>query len=85
MLHQNLTLQQLSHLRKKITLQELREALHIHQSDLGKKLGIKQAAVSRKERRHDMHISHLRKTVEAMGGKLVITAHFSGVDIHLNT
>ena len=36
------------------------EALDIAQEELGELLGIKQAAVSRMERRSDMHISKLR-------------------------
>jgi len=71
-------------LREEMTLQELREALNIQQGELGEKLGIKQAAVSRKERRRDMYLSHLRKTVEAMGGELIITARFPNADVRLN-
>jgi len=71
-------------LREEMTLQELREALNIQQGELGEKLGIKQAAVSRKERRSDMHLSHLRKTVEAMGGELIISARFPNADVRLN-
>ena len=67
-----------------MTLQELREALHLQQEELGELLGIKQAAVSRMERRSDIHLSNLRKAIEAMGGELVIIARFPNVDVRLN-
>ena len=70
-----------NNLREEMTLQELREALHIQQGELGEKLGIKQSAVSRKERRNNIHLVDLRKAVEAMGGKLVITARFPNADV----
>lgn len=73
------------HRPNEMTLQQLRETLHIQQSELGKKLGIKQAAVSRKERRSGIRLSHLRKTVEAMGGELVVIAHFKKMDVRLTT
>jgi len=68
-----------------MTLQELRESLHIQQTELGKKLGVKQSAVSRMERRSDINLSHLKKVVEAMGGTLVIAARFPGLDVRLDT
>jgi hypothetical protein len=71
-------------LREEMTLQELREALHIQQGELGEMLGIKQAAVSRMERRNDMYLSSLRKAVEAMGGELVIIARFQDREVCLN-
>lgn len=72
-------------LREEMTLQELREALNIQQGELGEILGIKQAAVSRMERRSDIHISNLRKAVEAMGGELVIIARFPNAEVCLNS
>lgn len=71
-------------LREEMTLQELREALHIQQGELGELLGIKQAAVSRMERRNDILLSTLRKAVEAMGGELIITARFPNMEVCLN-
>lgn len=71
-------------LREEMTLQELREALHIQQGELGEMLGIKQAAVSRMERRNDLLLSSLRKVVEAMGGELIVTARFPNAEICLN-
>jgi len=71
-------------LLQEMTLQELREALHIQQGELGEILGIKQAAVSRMERRNDILLSTLRKAVEAMGGELIITARFPNMEVCLN-
>ncbi len=58
------------------TLRQLREARERSQEDLAKKLHIKQAAVSKLERRTDMYLSTLRGYIEAMGGKLEIVARF---------
>lgn len=73
-----------SKLREEMTLQELREVLNIQQGELGEMLGIKQAAVSRMERRDDMYISSLRKIIEAMGGELVLIARFPDMEVCLN-
>jgi Helix-turn-helix domain len=43
---------------------------------VAKKLHINQAGVSKLERRTDMYLSTLRNYIEAMGGKLEITARF---------
>jgi ribosome-binding protein aMBF1 (putative translation factor) len=59
-----------------MTLAELREARQRSQADLAGRLGVKQAAVSRIERRTDMYVSSLRHVVEAMGGRLDIIARF---------
>ncbi len=58
------------------TLRQLREARERSQVELGEKLHIKQAAVSKLERRADMYLSTLRNYIEAMGGKLEIVARF---------
>lgn len=58
------------------TLRELREARERSQEDVAKKLHIKQAAVSKLERRTDMYLSTLRGYIEAMGGTLEIVARF---------
>lgn len=62
-------------------LQELRQARALSQDEMAKALGIKQAAVSKLERRTDMYLSTLRKFVEAMGGSLEIVAHFPEGDV----
>ena len=48
--------------------------MRLTQEALADSLNIKQAAVSKMERRSDMYVSTLRKMVEAMGGRLQIIA-----------
>jgi DNA-binding XRE family transcriptional regulator len=63
-------------LKSEMALNELREAFSLTQDQLASKLNVKQPAISRLEKRSDMYISHLREVIEAMGGKLEITACF---------
>lgn len=70
-------------LRKEIRLTELRQALGISQEELASLLEKKQAAISRFERRSDMHISTLREFVTALGGKLEIIAKFPNGSYHI--
>ena len=65
-------------------LQELRRARALSQEQLAKTLGIKQASVSKLERRTDMYIQTLRNYVEAMGGKLEVVARFPGGKVEIN-
>ena len=58
------------------TLRQIREARERSQEAVAQKLHIKQAAVSKLERRTDMYLSTLRGYIEAMGGKLEIVARF---------
>ena len=55
---------------EEMTLRELRHARKLTQVRVAKKLGITQDSVSRLEKRSDLLLSTLRKTVEAMGGNL---------------
>ncbi len=59
-----------------MTLRQLRKARKRSQVKIAKQLGVKQAAVSKMERRTDMYVSTLRDLVEAMGGTLEIVARF---------
>ena len=61
---------------EEMTLQELRRARKITQVRLAKTLGISQDGVSRLEKRSDLLLSTLRKSVEAMGGNLSLVAEF---------
>lgn len=61
---------------EEMTLQELRRARKLTQARMAKALGISQDGVSRLEKRTDLLLSTLRKTVEAMGGNLSIVAEF---------
>ena len=61
---------------EEMALQDLRKALKLTQKSLAKKLAIGQEGVSRLEQRSDLMLSTLRNYIEAMGGKLRITAEF---------
>jgi transcriptional regulator with XRE-family HTH domain len=61
---------------EEMTLRELRTARKLTQVRMAKTLGISQDSVSRLERRSDLLLSTLRKTVEAMGGDLSLVARF---------
>jgi transcriptional regulator with XRE-family HTH domain len=61
---------------EEMTLQELRRARKLTQVRMAKTLGIGQDGVSKLEKRADLMISTLRKTVEAMGGSLSLVAEF---------
>lgn len=63
-------------LAEEMTLRELRKARKLTQVRMAKQLGITQDSVSRLEKRSDLLLSTLRKTVEAMGGKLSLVAEF---------
>jgi len=63
-------------LAEEMTLQELRQAREMTQVKMAKKLGIAQKQISEIEKRTDMHISTLRRSIEAMGGKLSLVAEF---------
>lgn len=65
---------------EEMTLQELRRARKVTQVRLAKELGINQNGVSRLEKRSDLLLSTLRKTVEAMGGSLSLVAEFPDRD-----
>ena len=61
---------------QEMTMCELRKARKITQVQLAKKLGVKQEQVSRSEKRADIHLSTLKRSVEAMGGTLTLIAQF---------
>jgi DNA-binding Xre family transcriptional regulator len=61
-------------------LNELRKARNLTQEELARRLGTRQANVSKLERRADVRVSTLREVIEAMGGEMRITAHFSDGD-----
>jgi len=54
------------------TLQDFRKALGFTQTDIADKQGVKQVNISNLEKRRDMHISTLKKYVEALGCELEI-------------
>src|SRR5450432_187204 len=59
-----------------MSLDQLRAARELTQEHLAAILRIKQASVSKMERRADMYIGTLAKFIEAMGGQLEIRANF---------
>lgn len=59
-----------------VELKRLREARGISQVDLAKRLGIRQASVSKMERQSDRSISTLRRFVQALGGSLELSIRF---------
>ena len=61
---------------EEMTLRELRHARKLTQVKMAKALGVTQDSVSRLEKRSDLLLSTLRKTVEAMGGNLSLVAEF---------
>ena len=61
---------------EEMTLRELRRARKLSQQRVAKELGIGQEGVSKIEKRADLMISTLRKTVEALGGSLALVAQF---------
>ena len=61
---------------EEMTLQELRRARTLTQVSLAKNLGVAQNQISEMEKRTDMHISTLRRTIEGMGGTLSLVAEF---------
>jgi transcriptional regulator with XRE-family HTH domain len=61
---------------EEMTLRELRRARKLTQVRMAKELGISQDGISKLEKRSDLLLSTLRKTVEAMGGRLSLVAEF---------
>jgi DNA-binding Xre family transcriptional regulator len=61
---------------EEMTLRELRHARKLTQVRVAEELGITQDSVSRLEKRSDLLLSTLRKTIKAMGGNLSLVAEF---------
>ena len=61
---------------EEMTLRELRHARKLTQVRMAKALGITQDSISRLEKRSDLLLSTLRKTINAMGGDLSLIAKF---------
>ncbi len=63
-------------LLKALALFELRQVRGKSQDEIAHELSVQQPAVAKMERRDDIYVSNLRRYVEALGGRLEITAHF---------
>ena len=61
---------------RRATLAEIRKSRRISQAKLADVMGVKQMQVSRLERRKDPRLSTLRRSVEALGGRLTLIATF---------
>src|SRR5260370_15621839 len=61
---------------EEMSLRELGKARKLTQARVAKPIGITQDSVSRLEKRSDLLLSTLRKTVKAMGGDVRIIAEF---------
>ena len=61
---------------EEMTLRELRKARRLTQVSLARELGIGQEGISRMEQRSDLLLSTLRRSIEAMGGRLSLVARF---------
>lgn len=71
-------------LREEMTLEELRKSRALSQEDIAASLSVRQPAVAKLEKRDDMHVSNLRRYVEALGGKLEISAHFDDAEVAIS-
>ena len=70
-------------LREEMTLEELRKARSLSQEAMATTLDVGQPAVAKLEKRADMHVSNLRRYIEALGGTLEITARFPDASVLL--
>ena len=70
-------------LREVMTLEELRKARSLSQEEVAASLTVGQPAVAKLEKRADMHVSNLRRYVEALGGTLEITVRFPDASVVL--
>ena len=68
-------------LSETMTLEELRKIRSLLQEEVASALTVNQPAVAKLEKRGDMHVSNLRRYVEALGGTLEITAHFADTTV----
>ena len=60
--------------RRRMTLAELRNGRKISQATVAEALGIGQMQISRLEKRKDLRLSTMARTVAAMGGHLTLMA-----------
>lgn len=67
-----------------MALQELRQARKLTQQQLADALNLNQAALSKMENQADMHVSTLGRILSAMGGKLKIVAQFPEGEVVIN-
>jgi predicted transcriptional regulator len=68
---------------EEMPLSGIRAARELTQEHLAKVLRVKQASISKLERRTDMYVSTLRDFVRAMGGELEIKARFPEGEVRI--
>ena len=61
-----------------LTLKKLRSHMELTQTALARKMGVVQPTIAQLEQRNDIHVSTLRKYIEALGGTLSIIADMPG-------
>ncbi len=61
---------------EEMTMRDLRNAMHLTQKTVAKKLGINQDNVSRLEARSDVLLSTLQAYVQSLGGELSLKVEF---------
>ena len=64
-------------------LAEIRKFVGLTQEDLAEALGVTQPSLSKLENQDDMHVSTLRRLIEALGGELEIIAHLPQGEIRV--
>ena len=62
-------------------MEELRKSHDFSQEQVAEAMDVGQPAVAKLEKRADMHVSNLRRYIEALGGTLEITAKFRDVSV----
>lgn len=72
-------------MRRELRLEELRSRHQVTQKQIAETLGISQARVSKLEHQDDARLSSLRAYVEALGGRLEVTAVFDDEQITIKT
>ena len=68
----------------RLSLKDIRELYGHSQVTLAKKVGVKQSAISRFEKRNEFKLSTLAATIKALGGTLEVRAHFTDSDVPIS-
>ena len=67
-----------------LNFKDIRELYGHSQVQLARKVGIKQSAISRFEKRDEVKLSTLAAAIKALGGKLEVRAHFADSDVPIS-
>ena len=66
-----------------VRLKDLREQRGLSQEEVARRLGKKQASISRTEARSDFHVSTLQEIAQGLGGRLVVKMVFPDAELEL--